>query len=669
MKKLFTTVAFVLCSMSLMAKDYTCPLVVTLNGEAAGVPEDVPVDVTKQDNGKYTLTLKNFVLGGYMPVGTIVVTDVDATTIGSTDILTTQKNITITAGDDSALPEGWEDGWLGPKLGQVPILMQGKLKGDNFESILNIAFGELNIGVQLGNIDEFGQLPNAGFENFHTATVGSNTSDEPNAWHSFMTSTGTLKDQVNKVAHTFIDKENKRPGSTGTTSVRVESGIVETKVAFATIKTPANGTITTGCLQAGSVIATDSKNCSYLDISNTSIDGNGDPFYSIMTNKPDAVEVWVKYYQGAKQQKANCPYATISAAITDGTYYQDPTGNTTYKNVVATAKNEKIEHTNEWQKITADFKYTDSTVPAKAILVTMSTNATPGAASKDANDPDKLWVDDINFIYNHDITSITYNGQEVKDKDLLLVVDKDNLTTDDFNVKSNGVGAFISKMLVKDEDNPSKSVLYVTATSNDLKEATTKDIEIYPASESFTTMDYGYATYSAGIPVAFPTTEGVNAYTVTLEGNTLKYNKIEGTVPECTALLLRAKDKGEATYKLPYSEATAGNFSNSLKVSDGKVVGDGSTIYVLSDGSNGVGFYRLSNGVNVPARKCYLKISKSASAKPSFFAIDNETTGINHIENATGNVNDEPMFNLAGQKVNNNYKGIVVVNGKKMINK
>lgn len=48
--------------------------------------------------------------------------------------------------------------------------------------------------------------------------------------------------------------------------------------------------------------------------------------------------------------------------------------------------------------------------------------------------------------------------------------------------------------------------------------------------------------------------------------------------------------------------------------------------------------------------------------------IDNETTGINLIEN-NSNISDNAIYNLAGQKVDASYKGIVIKNGKKYLMK
>ena len=51
MKKIFTLVAAALCSMSMMAKDYTCPLVVNMMGTDMPVG-DIKVSVDEQKDGK-----------------------------------------------------------------------------------------------------------------------------------------------------------------------------------------------------------------------------------------------------------------------------------------------------------------------------------------------------------------------------------------------------------------------------------------------------------------------------------------------------------------------------------------------------------------------------------------------------------------------------------------
>ena len=151
MKKIFTLVAAALCSMSMMAKDYTCPLVVNMMGTDMPVG-DIKVNVDEQKDGKYTMSLLNFKMNDFMQIGNIVIKDVEATKCGNVIMLNAAKDIQITKGDDENVE------WMGPGLGNVNILLKGELKGDNFNACLNIPLaGNMIVGVKLGkNTNEMG---------------------------------------------------------------------------------------------------------------------------------------------------------------------------------------------------------------------------------------------------------------------------------------------------------------------------------------------------------------------------------------------------------------------------------------------------------------------------------------------------------------------------------
>lgn len=238
------------------------------------------------------------------------------------------------------------------------------------------------------------------------------------------------------------------------------------------IKVPANGTITTGQLKAGSATATDTGNNSFLDLTNEAVDGNGDPFYTLLNGQPDALKVWVKYQQG--EVNTTYPYATISAIITDGTYYQDPEDNKNYTNVVAKAKNDKIETNNfEWQEITVPFDYASfaaNNAETKAILVTLSTNAQPGVASSSADNPDVLFIDDFSLVYNSKLTSLKVNGENVEgfNKDVFSydLTAEGAISVDNIEAVSDGQGAYVTKSV---EDAEGGVKVTITVTSNDLQ--------------------------------------------------------------------------------------------------------------------------------------------------------------------------------------------------------
>lgn len=476
MKRFFTSLlATAAFAVSSMATDYKDMMTVSLDGNPT-TPTETTISVEKTDDSGYTLSLKNFVLyvssGDQvypMPVGTIVLENVEAVTNGDVTTLKTSQDIEIAEGDDPT----YEGSWIGPGLSAqgdlIPVNMTGEIRGDKFYTVININFMGMNIDVVFGNGGY--QITNSDFELFHKATYGENTSDEPNAWHSFMSSTGSFSSYVSGTPHTFISEE-VRPGSTGTKSVQLTSGIV--KMLGGIIKIPANGTITTGQLKAGNASATSTDNNSFLDLTNEAVDGNGDPFYTILNGQPDAIKVWVKFKQGKIDEKnKDYKYATISAIITDGTYYQDPEDKA-YTNVVAKAQNKEIESKGfEWQEITVPFDYASyatNNAETKAILVTLSTNAQPGVASSSENEPDVLLIDDISLVYNSHLASLKVKGTEVEgfDKNVLSYDLKGEgaIGVDDIEAVSDGQGAYVTKA-VEGTDKGVK--VTITVTSNDLK--------------------------------------------------------------------------------------------------------------------------------------------------------------------------------------------------------
>jgi hypothetical protein len=389
------------------ATDYTDSLEINLSGNTLTTPATISVNETS--DGTLDFTLKNFMLtmgGQTMGIGNITLTGVP-TADGSNGrtIFYKHDTINITAGDDSTVSS-----WLGPNLGEVEIDLAGY-------TLDSRAYAYMNINT-LGRtiICKFGrgfQFQNNGFEYYHTATVTSSdgsssaSSDEPDHWHSFMSASGSssLVYLAGRTPHTFIS-DIVRPGSTGKHSLGLNS--VDMVLAVA------NGTVTTGRINAGSMMAANVANHSWLDLDSTDVDAKGDPFYQYMNGRPDSLVVWVKFKQATPN--AQHPYATVSAAITDGTYFQMPTDKD-YTNILALARNSTIEtNGNEWQRLSIPFdydSYVGNNATGRAVLTTISTNADPGQGSTDT-----LYVDDIELVYNNALKSVTYNGtkQEITDE-------------------------------------------------------------------------------------------------------------------------------------------------------------------------------------------------------------------------------------------------------------
>ncbi len=400
MKKTLLSLALaLLSSLSMSANDYTETLVVTVNGTATRQTATISVD--KNNDGTYNFNLKNFMLkigDQSMGIGNITLNNLEAATSSKGDVVSTHRDITITKGDDPNV-----DTWMGPMLGTIPLDLKLLVNNEKLYTLIDIDMQQTlkqTIHVTFG--DNY-QLPNSGFEDYRTEQITKLDDsykqitvnvEEPLNWHSFASATGDFVQAANAFSdpHTY-SSDVVRSGATGKKSLLLTSASVFGIVA--------NGTITTGRMQAGAMTAADTKNCAFLSTDNTSTDSHSDPFYALMDGTPDSIAVWVKFKQGTPN--ADHPYATVSAAITDGTYYQDPKDKD-YTNVVATAKNAQIASNNfEWQRIVVPFKYTGNDVKAKAMLVTLSTNADPGQGSA----ADNLYVDDISLIYNVDKPAVT----------------------------------------------------------------------------------------------------------------------------------------------------------------------------------------------------------------------------------------------------------------------
>lgn len=363
---------------------------------------------------------------------------------------------------------------------KVAANFRGEVRNSKFRGILNLTVNGSNYIAMIGDkADELGQLPNAGFEEFHTATVtikdiiapsGTFKSDEPNSWHSFQSATGSKKKYVGSSIDTYKEDNDKRTGSTDKRCVKIQSSIVK----VVGIEKQANGTMTTGRLYAGSTSATDPANNSTMDFADKGTDGNGDPFYPIFTTKPDAMTVWVKFKGNVKEH----PYATVKAILANDKV-QDPEIDDYKKNVIARAANAKIKSNNfAWQELNIPFEYANKNTP-KGMLVTISTNAEAGKASSDKNNLDVIYVDDIAMIYNSGLKSAQYKNTNLSFADNKAAIEIEGKANEaDFSIASDGEGAYISKVLKTSEGETGKSTLYITITSNDLQKSNCFEVAI-----------------------------------------------------------------------------------------------------------------------------------------------------------------------------------------------
>lgn len=227
------------------------------------------------------------------------------------------------------------------------------------------------------------QLQNADFEQWESVGGG----EEPLEWNSFLTATGSMAGMVKAVQLTKTDDAHHGQAAARITARNVMFGII------------AQGNMTTGCINAGSMSAADaSGNYNYT---RTEQPGQAMAFTGI----PDSLRVWIKSNTAGP--------AKVSAYLHDDGYYQDPNTANTDKFTMLNASAQATPQSTggEWQCITIPFQYQSDFFkrPAYA-LVSFATSSTPGGGKAS----DWMIVDDIQFIYCSTLRNVVANGQAVR---------------------------------------------------------------------------------------------------------------------------------------------------------------------------------------------------------------------------------------------------------------
>lgn len=184
-----------------------------------------------------------------------------------------------------------------------------------------------------------------------------------------------------------------------------------------------------------------------------------------------------------------------------------------------------------------------------------------------------------------------------------------------------------------------------------------------PETETLKTSAKGYATYSADYAVNYSEL-GLTAYTLTIDetNKTVTAKAFTGVVPAGGAVLV----KGDASKAYTLTPATTeGDATFATALQTGAIKADG-TQYGFTTKFGTPAFAQVQSGQDIPAKKGYIVLNGASAAKYSI-CFDDEATGIHTIEAASAA--NAAMYNLAGQRVDKAYKGIVIVNGKKYLNK
>ena len=184
---------------------------------------------------------------------------------------------------------------------------------------------------------------------------------------------------------------------------------------------------------------------------------------------------------------------------------------------------------------------------------------------------------------------------------------------------------------------------------------------------------YGYASFASTSALDF-TGSGITAYIATANGTDNVTMTEIAKVPANTGVVLKGT---EGTVNVPVLNGDADPTTGNLLKPGAKTVtqteADNSYIYAFGRMGVQVGFVKAHAGFTITAGKAYLDLSGTGGAKDveflSFVFSDEEQGETDGIKAVSTKVENGVRYNLAGQKVGADYKGIVIVNGKKYLRK
>ena len=213
------------------------------------------------------------------------------------------------------------------------------------------------------------------------------------------------------------------------------------------------------------------------------------------------------------------------------------------------------------------------------------------------------------------------------------------------------------------------------------------NIYFYKESETVNVTAAGYATYVSEYDLNYGNVDGLKAWKVKVnnENGVLTFSPVTN-VPAGEGVLLQTENGGSDEFVVPSATETVDweDSDNDFIRGTGSAVESTTTEdantyynYILNKVDDVVGFYHANNQT-VATNRAYIRTTYNAVAnsKPltmEFVDDDNtqepsETDGIDTIHNAEFIMHND-AYNLAGQRVGNDYKGIVVINGKKYLRK
>ena len=170
----------------------------------------------------------------------------------------------------------------------------------------------------------------------------------------------------------------------------------------------------------------------------------------------------------------------------------------------------------------------------------------------------------------------------------------------------------------------------------------------------------GYKTFCYPKALDFTGVLGLTAYTATVDDGTALFTPVTGTIPARTGMLLAGEVN--TPYEVPCVATSNTDVSTNVMVGVTAATNVAAGIYVLMNVDDNVCFYQTSTTFTVGANTAYIPSDVSESKALNISIVD-VAAGMNR--GCFDSQDNGIIYNVAGQIVGKDYKGIVV-KGRKL---
>lgn len=200
-------------------------------------------------------------------------------------------------------------------------------------------------------------------------------------WNSFASATGAMAALGKGLSPNPSSVEDGANGSKRSVMLYSKNVIIAN----------ANGNMTTGIINMGSYMPTDSSNYNF-----TAADSVCNNFR--FAGRPDSVVFYAKFKAGADNKEK---VGRANFILHDKCQYKDPEDKAQLSHRIGKSS-QLISESKEWKKYVVPFTYDKEQTEEQYLLASVTTNPVPGESKGDT-----LYFDEVHFVYDHALTSIT----------------------------------------------------------------------------------------------------------------------------------------------------------------------------------------------------------------------------------------------------------------------